>query len=69
MFSVLKSRLKRQPNHHTDVQEEQTYERPVIATETVDEEVLKQRIANKLQNYRPEERDANFTGIKYYKDV
>ncbi len=32
-----------------------------------DEAALKKNIANKLRKYRPVEREANFTGPKYYK--
>lgn len=68
MFSVLKSRLKKNHNSHANVQENKELPSHIAPKETVDEEILRQRIANKLQKYRPEERDANFTGIKYYRD-
>ncbi len=32
-----------------------------------DEAALRKNIANKLRKYRPVEREANFTGPKYYK--
>ncbi len=32
-----------------------------------DEAALKKNIADKLRNYRPVEREANFTGPKYFK--
>ncbi len=32
-----------------------------------DEAALRENIANKLRKYRPVEREANFTGPKYYK--
>lgn len=32
-----------------------------------DEDAMKKTIADKLRKYRPVERDANFTGPKYYR--
>ncbi len=32
-----------------------------------DEDAMKKAIADKLRKYRPVERDANFTGPKYYR--
>lgn len=40
----------------------------IINTKPTDENELKKRIAAKLQNYRPIEREANFTGPGYHSD-
>tara|TARA_R110000868_G_scaffold90772_1_gene251548 strand:- start:186 stop:392 length:207 start_codon:yes stop_codon:yes gene_type:complete len=41
-------------------------ERKIEASRALDDDTLKKNIADKLRNYRPIEREANFTGPKFY---
>lgn len=66
MLTLFARRQKGGDNHLVEDEDTAVAEMPTAPSPVLDDDTLKKNIANKLRSYRPIEREANFTGPKFY---